>query len=283
VGRDELLARLRRYTGVDAPVIGRVLDLITFGSSGIRTPDIAIQPLVDLGDQTYALAPFVWLNTNVERNLCVLLNQIPQEKAVYSGLVRDKEAATRDEMRAFLAPLGFDLKWGKVGDTDLDLAIVDRTNKVCLCLELKWFIEPDEVREIEQRTKELMAGAMQAKKIKSLFESGDVRLVRDLLNIDQDYQFLSAVASQNWIGFGDVQDTEIPIIKVWHLLSQTKETCSLAETVAWLKDRRYLPKEGLDFSIEQRELSCGNWRATWYGLKALRQQVDEPPQSEPRL
>ena len=69
-----------------------------------------------LGGQTYALAPFVWLNINVERNLCVLLNQIQQEREVYSRLVRDKEVATRDEMRAFLVPFGFDLKWGKVGN-----------------------------------------------------------------------------------------------------------------------------------------------------------------------
>jgi hypothetical protein len=116
VSRNELTARLRRYTGVDGAVIGSVLDLITFGSSGIRAPDIAIQPLIDLGGQTYALAPFVWLNINVERNLCVLLNQIQQEREVYSRLVRDKEVATRDEMRAFLVPFGFDLKWGKVGN-----------------------------------------------------------------------------------------------------------------------------------------------------------------------
>jgi hypothetical protein len=148
---------------------------------------------------------------------------------------------------------------------------------VCLCLELKWFIEPDEVREIEQRTEELAQGVAQAKKRKALFENGDARLVRGLLNIDQGYTFLSAVASQNWIGFGDVQDAEIPIIKVWHLLNQLEETGSLAEIVAWLKDRRYLPNEGEDFSIEPTELSCGNWCATWYGIMPLRQQMRDRP------
>ena len=72
----------------------------------------------------------------------------------------------------------------------------------------------------------------------------------------------------NWIGFGDVQDTDVPIIKVMHLVNKIMETGSLAEAIEWLKVRSYLPKEGRDYSIVPMEISCGEWSATWYGVKS---------------
>ena len=54
-----------------------------------------------------------------------------------------------------MAPLNFDYKSGDVKGTNIDLAIIDRANKVCLCLELKWLIGASRrFREIEDRTEE---------------------------------------------------------------------------------------------------------------------------------
>lgn len=263
VPRPELSARLCRYSGIDRAVVERVIDLLAFGAQ-VSAPDIATQPFVDLRNGTYALSPFVWLNTNMERNLCVLLNQIPMEKDRYSILSNEKEAATRREITEALASLGYDFRTAEVEGTNLDLAVIDRVNKACLCLELKWFIEPAEIREIENRTKELAKGVNQCKLINGLFERHDERLIKSVLAIESDYLFLSAVGSVNWIGFGDVQDEDVPIIKVMHLVSKIVELGSLAEAIEWLKARRYLPKEGRDYSIIPTEISCGEWSATWY-------------------
>jgi hypothetical protein len=269
VPKDELLARLIRYTGVDRVVVARIIDLITFGSNQVRSPDISIQPLIDLKNSSYAVDPFVLLNINVERNLCVLLNQIPTEKAAYSRLSNDKEEATKKEIKQFLAGCGFEFRSGQVEGTNLDLAVIDYTDKACLCLELKWFIEPAEIREIEQRTEELAQGVSQARKIKALFERGDSHLIHHILGVTADYNHLCAVGSANWIGFSDVQDSDIPIIKVWHLLHRIKQDGSLVNAIDWLKRREYLPEQGRNYSIEPWELSCGKWTATWYGVKPL--------------
>jgi hypothetical protein len=267
----ELAVRLKQFTGIPRPAITNILDLITFGSNDIREPDIATQPLVDLRNGFYALSPFVFLNINVERNLCALLNQIPKERENYLTLVDEKETAVVEEMKEFLAPLNFEFKWGEVKGTNIDLAIVDRSSRVCLCLELKWFIEPAEIREIEDRTKELMRGVIQAKKISALFDAEDNHLIQHILKIDRDYIFMSAVGSVNWIGFGDVQDSAIPIIKIWHLLRFLKDTGSLSAAINWLKSRQYLPRAGTDYTVEPWEISCGKWSATWYGIKPLEQ------------
>jgi len=266
VPRQELSARLHRYSGIDTAVVERAIDLLAFGAQ-VSRPDIATQPLVDLRNGTYALSPFIWLNTNMERNLCVLLNQIPTERERYSILSNEKEVTTRREIIEALDSLGYDFRSGEVEGTNLDLAVIDHANKACLCLELKWFIEPAEIREIENRTKELAKGVMQCKLINSLFGRQDERLIKSVLGIEANYLFLSAVGSVNWIGFGDVQDADVPIIKVMHLVNKIVESGSLTVSIEWLKVRGYLPKEGRDYSIIPMEISSGEWCATWYGVK----------------
>jgi hypothetical protein len=267
IRKDELVKRLVRYTAVQRDAVDRIIDYITFGSNQIRHPDIALQPVIDLKNGSYALAPFVFLFNDIERNLCALLNQIPFERELYSRLSNDKETVTKNEIEQFLLPYDFEFRTGEVQGTNVDLAIIDRAKKVCLCLELKWFIEPAEIREIEQRGQELAQGVIQAKKIQSLFERGDANLITNVLRIDASYTFLCAVASVNWIGFEGVQDSQVPIIKVWHLMHYFKEVGSLSKVVRWLRSRAYLPYEERDFMVKPWELSCGRWAATWYTVE----------------
>jgi hypothetical protein len=103
-----------------------------------------------------------------------------------------------------------------------------------------------------------------------LHANADERLTKNVLKIDADYLFLSVVASQNWIGHEGAQDPEVPIIKVGHLLSKIAEVRSLPEVIGWLMDRRYLPVEGKDYCVVPTKISCGSWRATWYGIKPLK-------------
>ena len=83
-------------------------------------------------------------------------------------------------------------------------------------------------------------GGAQAKIVNKLFVAQDDRLIKDILHIDPDYSFLSAVGSQNWIGFADVQDQEISIIKVYHLVSRILETGSLMDALISPEYRRSL-------------------------------------------
>jgi hypothetical protein len=269
ISTDELSNRLARYTGLEQGTVQRVLMLMTFGAAGIRNPDIAIQPLLDLRNGYFALSPFVWLNTHAERNLCVLLNQIPEQRTLYDRLKNEKESLLKAEIKAFLSGLKLEVREGEVDRTDVDVAIIDRESKRCLCLELKWFIEPAEIREVQQRTEELREGVAQAKKIAALFASKDRRLLENVLGIEAGYEFMVAVASQNWIGHSEAQDQDVPIVKIWHLLHAIKDFGSLGRAMKWLKNREYMPKEGADFEIVPIEIACGSWSASWYGIKPL--------------
>lgn len=158
-----LLKLLTRHTELPAYAVQAILEYLTFGEVGIRNPDVAIQPLVDLGNDHYCISPFLMTQIHAERNLCVLLNQVPADRKMYAALVDEREGLLRTETIRLLQPLCLDFKHGDVGPTDVDLAIIDHAEKVCLCVELKWFIEPAEIREVLMRSDELRKGVGQAK------------------------------------------------------------------------------------------------------------------------
>lgn len=264
--RKEVLAKLlSRTTEVPADVVQEILRYLTFGEVGVRNPDIAIQPLLDIGNGHHAISPFLVTQVHAERNLCVLLNQVPADRRLYAELVDGKEGHLRLDTINSLSGRGFDFKHGHLDQTDVDLAIINHASRVCLCVELKWFIEPAEIREVMMRSEELAKGVSQAKKISALFRAGDERLL-SLLGIERDYEFLAMVGSVNSIGRPGIQDSEVPIIKLWHLVEQIRKDGNLLDTLLWLRSRLYLPIENRDFKVVKMPIKCGPWRSNWYGI-----------------
>jgi len=271
IKKTELESIISRAVKVEVITVRLVLNYLTFGACGVRNPDIAIQPIVDLENGSYAISPLLLMHTNVERNLCVLLNQIPSEKRNYLSLVQEKEIELHGRIVDSLKGTRFDYCSGKVDATDIDIAIIDRKAKVCLCVELKWFIEPAEIREVEERSEEIAKGIRQTLKITELFESQDKKLF-SVLKIDESYNFQAIVGSENFIGRDYIQDENVPVLKVWHLISHLANG-DLKKTVDWLRNREYLPKEDQDFEVRKMPISVGKWRAEWYGLRPVESQV----------
>lgn len=254
-----------RQTGMDKLIVSDVLGYLTFGEVGVRNPDIAIQPIVDLTNGQFAISPFVINNVHAERNLCVLLNQIPSEQRLYSQLVEQKENEIRTETIASLSGLGFDFRHGQLTGTDVDLAIIDRKARTCLCIEIKWFIEPAEIREVIARSEELAKGVSQAQKIAKAFRENDVRLMT-LLGIDQSYDFLTMVGSVNFIGGHRIQNPDVPITKLWHLAAEIVKRGQLSPVLEWLRTRNYLPRNEQDYKVKEIRIQSGRWRSRWYGI-----------------
>lgn len=266
INHDALVNRLARYTSLDSKAIAKVLDYLKFGSREIRDPDIAVQPLVEISDNQLVLSPLLWINTNAERNFCTLLNKIPAEREAYLNLTLSKEAVLYEELKGVLERLGYEVTRGTLISTDIDIAIIDRKNKICACIELKWFIEPSEIRETIERSLELEKGIKQSKKISSLLKAGDKQLTQDMLKIDNTYRTASFVGARNWIGYSDIQSQEIPIIKIWHFVKKLIELESLDQALNWLESRSYLPQNGRDYWVVPVDLDTGSWRSRWYGI-----------------
>ncbi len=152
--------------------------------------------------------------------------------------------------------------------SDVDLAIVSHSEKACLLIELKWFMAPTTAQERIHKSEEIKEGISQILKLKKMFSNNYGPLL-DRLNIDDSYKLEGIVVSENWIGYGNVQSPEVPIIRANHLIEKLKTTVSLRSTMEWLRDRNYLPKEGEHYSVERPEIPIGNWKVRWYAIKSL--------------
>jgi len=263
--KSSLVKLINTHTKIPLKTIEIILEYLTFGALGIRNPDVAIQPLIDLGNAHFAISPFLILHTNAERNLCVLLNQINKEQKLYANLVNEKESLLRNEAINSLRDHGFEFKYGKIDNTDIDLAIIDTQNKICLCVEIKWLIEPAEIREVRTRSVDIKKGIDQAKLITQLFKLKNERLLSKL-GIDSNYDFLAIVGSENFIGRANIQDPNVPVVKLWHLIAKINEEKSLAKTLFWLRNKEYLPIKDRHFKVEEVALNSGKWKSKWYGI-----------------
>ena len=266
---DELLRRVIRYSGVSDAEVRSIFDDLSYGNRSISQPELALQPLIKLNSENYAIVPHLWMCSSAERNLTVLLNKLPSEKKIYSKLVNEKEELMRGHFTTGLRDKGFRFIWGNIrGLPDLDLAIIRDSEKTCLLLELKWFIAPTVARERIEKSKEIEKGISQTLKLQQAFVNNHKPLLKKL-KIDSSYSLEGVVVSENWIGYAKVQSPEIPVIRADHLIAKLKATESLGSVMEWLKNRKYLPKEGEHFKVHRPTARISNWTLKWYGIEPL--------------
>ena len=94
----ELVATVREHTDLTRDTVDRIVETLTLGRHDQRSPDPALQPLIPLTSRHLAIAPNLVLNSALERNLAVLLNRLPEERALYARLSKDREALSRTRL-----------------------------------------------------------------------------------------------------------------------------------------------------------------------------------------
>ena len=256
---DELLRRVVNYSRVSESTVQNILDDLTYGNGGISHPAPALQPLIKLNSNVYAIAPHLWISSDAEVNFTTLLNKLPSEKHIYSKLSTEKEGLMRKRIMARLSGKGFRIVSGEVPDlSDIDLAIIMDSEKTCLLLELKWFIAPALARERIEKSEEIAKGISQVIRLKQAFANNH-ELLLNKLKIDSSYRLEGVVVSENWIAYGDVQSPEVPVIQSDHLIAKLCTAHNLESAVEWLKDRKYLPREGEHFKVVQETVTIGDW------------------------
>ena len=270
---DELLRRIVNYSQVPESTVRNILEDLSYGDRGVSNPDPALQPIIKLNSDIYAIAPHLWISATAEENFTSLLNKLPSEKAIYAKLVDEKEELMRGRFTCGLSNAAFRFIWGSVaGLPDIDLAIITDSEKACLLLELKWFIAPAVARERIEKSEEIEKGISQVLTLKQAFANNHEPLLNKL-KINSSYRLEGVVVSENWIGDALVQSPEVPVIRADHLIEKLKAPESLDCAMEWLKDRKYLPTEGKHFKVETEPVTIGNWTLNSPAIDLL---IDEP-------
>jgi hypothetical protein len=260
------------HTSVGDEEIEGVLGHLTYGGADIRSPDIALQPLVELNDGRVCWSPHMILDSSQGRNLLVLLNRTPQGRDAYSRLSDHREAMLRDSLVSDLGPLGFRSWHGNVpawgASSDVDLAIISDEEKCCLFLELKSLISPAEPREIKDKSADIKRGINQVRK-RPLHRPEVRRYLEQQLSIDDDYTLSWAVASETTIGGAWIQEDDVPVVQARHLMRKLRTEGSLAVTSNWLSCGSHLPTEGVDYDVVITDTEIAGYILQWHAIRCI--------------
>ncbi|MCH7887584.1 MAG: hypothetical protein IIA58_06450 [Candidatus Marinimicrobia bacterium] len=268
-----MINRLSRYTAeINKETIKYILNDLTYGSHDLINPDPALQPIIPLSGEQFAIIPSILISNSPERNLISLLNRIPKERHIYSKISNEKESIMRDKIKSELNDIDYRFWNGKISKTgelpDIDLAIISESEKIVLICELKWFLDPAETREMIEKTDEIVKGIEQIEKLRKNYDS-----VKDTidqkLNITSDYDYMFIVISENFIGLSSVHVEEIPVINRSHIIHKIKEKRSLKFIIEWLKQRNYLPTPDIHFKTGINHYKVGKWSIPIISYKPL--------------
>lgn len=155
-----------------------------------------------------------------------------------------------------------------VGRKDLpnvDYALFDHQTGTLLLAELKWFVAPDETREMADRSEEIHKGVKQCRRMMSAVKE-DSSLVKHFPDVKD---VLCLVVSANSIGMSYVQDDDVPVVNEDHFLEELGSASDLNEVAGWLRNREYLPKRGRDYRTASPLVSFFSWELEWYGFVPL--------------
>lgn len=275
VEEDELLRRLTRYSGVSEEIISYLINDLTYGNREILKPDPAIQPLIKLNHFQYAIMPSLIISCSMERNFAILLNKLPSEKRIYLNLVSEKENIMRESIKNEINIPNTRFFDGRIpGLTqipDIDLAIINDKEKVCIFTELKWLIAPAEVREVIEKSEEIQKGINQLLRISEAIAQ-DSPPFFSTLTINNDYKLFYLVVSDNTIGMGRIQHPQIPVIQKSHFIKKINMLGCFQKLIEWLSNRNYLPIEDKHYQVIYEDFIIDKWTLTWYGIKIL---IDE--------
>lgn len=272
MNKSQLLQQLIRFTELPHRIVVALVEDLTYGSRGITSPDVVLQPLVLLTLNVYAIAPNTVINNSLERNFAVLMNRIPEERPIYTGFSQQREDLSRRRIVSELAELPI-RHWhgnvpGWIDGPDIDLALIDDVSRSCILMELKSFVAPVEVREMWHRSKEIKEGIGQVK-IRKELEKTKAQALHEVLDIDKEWRIDWAVVSESSVGDGYVQEESVPVVRTAHLIRRIRDNDGLAGIGRWLTDRRYLPREGRHFQTHEDRATIGEWTLEWYRVASL--------------
>lgn len=272
IGKSRLLNEVSQYSGVELNVVGEVLDQLTLGNCGQDTPDIVLQPLVPLANDSYGIAPSLVANSYLERNLLVFLNRLEPARDAYSRLSVEREEMDRERIRKELKDLRFRFAWGHVPGwgtaSDVDLAIVDEEGRCCLILELKSFLEPADPREVYQKSQEILKGIKQIRRRRQRAATHR-EFLNTFLSIDDSFAVHFAVSAESSIACGLERADDVALVRSTDLVSRIRNAGGLRVVCEAIDRGDHLPEEGVDYAEHARDVEVAGWTLEWYTTRIL--------------
>ena len=270
----KLVADLDALCSLGETRIRSFLQYLSYGYA-TKTPDIALQPIVAIGNGLIAVPCLLYLSSNYERNLLGLQARI--DRKTFDSMSKLFEVDMVHDLLETIRPRWPHAKGNLTlraegGFEEIDLLIADPSSHTILVCELRWMLQPGDPREVQNRKSACREKVGQlARKLQWLHAR--TQLVLDALGV--------AIGAVEWHMAGVVviktfggtlsNDTKLPIMPERTFVQGMQNASSLRHFAEWSQSLCWLPQESEHFRVVPQEMPLGalGKRLVAFGMEKL--------------
>lgn len=274
----ELMAMAAKATGLDFEKIRAIIDLIIYDRS-IEAPkrDFTLQPIMMMNEDVIGFCPFLVSTIDMERNLlAILARKDGSDRIEYDS----KSFWFEKEMIGKLEKISSGLKFFSASNksvvinghkTEIDFVFYDKNKNVMFVCQCKFYIPPDDPREVLNRVEREQEGLDHLKNIK-LAEPNSTKEI-----FLKCFPNLKIVNPKTYYGlvlyksFGTKASIEagIPTIEINYLEKNMTESKDLEEFCEKISRFGYLPRKDFDYIKMEIPSKIGKYEIVFEGYTIL--------------
>ncbi|ADX45748.1 hypothetical protein Acav_1830 [Paracidovorax avenae ATCC 19860] len=272
ISKADLLRDISSMTQLDNSIILKFIKFLTFGNN-TKFPDPALQPIIPIGE-FYLLPTLLFMLSNHRRNLLSLQARVDaknfddQSKAFESAMTASIKKDFQNKWRYLKTNciISFGSK-----KRELDLLIVDEVSSTILIGELRWMIQPGDVREILNRANECRKKVSQCTSALIFFKNNLNYFLEKIFSHEipapknGEWHVVGLVLIEGYSGIESL-NSEIPIINRNIFDVGMSEFNDLSVLHEWLKSLDWLPKNGIDFDEADYITTIGEYKIDQPGI-----------------
>lgn len=249
-----------RISGIPKGIAESITDALTLGNQ-TDTPDPALQPLVPIGDDRLAVPAFIILSSDWSRNMLSLHARLSPKSfdANSAGFERQMTKAIEEELPSRFSYRSNFIIPTQDGTEEVDLILVDEVARSVLLTELRWMLQPGDVREVLNRKKVVAEKVAQCRRKVQGARSAIQQVVRTLgLSQASDWTIEGLVVIEGFGGTPSEQPKEVPVVPRDIFIRLLEVAPNLDHAHAVLCSPLWLPREGTDYveRLQNQEI-CG--------------------------
>ncbi len=272
--KNEWIRELSERSGLKREVISAILEDIVCVPALLAATEkdkrfeILSTPFFNIGDNQLSLCHTLILKVNVGRALSNLLNG-KKRQSIYSKLQAEMANAQKQRLldilkdtsiQAYTKTKELNISIGSE-QTDLDLLLWSRQEKLIVGCQLKAFKDPHRPKEHATVHQALRDGVRQGKLTKR-WMSVNIKRLAELTEIDetilQTYERDALVVSETLLALHVVFDAEVPTVNeaIIEAVIRKRTSTPLGDLMKVARNQSYLPKETKHFKSYPDEINA---------------------------
>lgn len=230
--------------------VRKIIDFLALGSS-TTSPDPALQPLIPIGGNRFAIPSFNVLSSNWVRNMLTLHARI--DNASFDKQSKIFELEMTEQMlksigRPFVAIPNAHLPTkDRKEEVDIVLVSLDK-NELLLC-ELRWVLQPGDAREVINKRKELLKKVDQIERKVEKVRRNLPAVLSALKLPAGPWTVNGMVVMEGYGGLKSSKPDDYPIVPLKVAVAALNSSASLTEIHSMLASLAWLPRPDTDFVL----------------------------------